>query len=174
MIRAINPVRHEFTRMLIELLRSVDVAALPVVVPGSGSSPWALPTWPPPVEDRTRPHEQRFHVLGELTAGVPLGSTLRRRRCSNYYPAGGGIGWHTDSAQPGWRVYVHRLLDTPDEEQPNCEFWFGNKRFKEHEEFGGYVFEAGTWHAVSACTPRLVCGFEISSTFSAELINASA
>lgn len=27
-------------------------------------------------------------------------------RSAIYYPPGGGLGWHTNSARPGWRAYV--------------------------------------------------------------------
>lgn len=31
-------------------------------------------------------------------------------RASHFYPVGGGMGWHTNSNGPGWRIYVVRAL----------------------------------------------------------------
>jgi hypothetical protein len=39
---------------------------------------------------------------------LPVGTTIS---ALNYYPSGGsGLGWHTDSVNPGWRVYVAQPL----------------------------------------------------------------
>ncbi len=164
MIHKIDPTRHEFTRKLVELLRAADVSTVSMCLRDVGT--WAQPFWPPPAKDRTRPEEQHLFTIDDLTGSVPLDKDCLRRRCANYYPPGGGIGWHTDSAQPGWRVYVYRLLG----EYRHCQFLYGKHEFEETHEFGGYVFEAGVWHALRAWTPRLVCGFQVSPPFATSLI----
>lgn len=154
--------------MLTELLRSVDAAALPSTIRSVGAEPWTPPAWPPPDVNRSRPSTQRLYALRDLTRDVPI-ETGWRRQCANYYPADGGIGWHTDSAWPGWRVYVYRLLG----DAPRSTFRFDERVFHEGpSEFGGYVFKAGFWHALHTYTPRLACGFQIPATFASELIAA--
>ncbi len=167
MIYKIDPTRHEFTRKLVELLRGVDVAAASMRLRDIGT--WTQPTLPPPAKDRTRPEEQHLFTIDNLTGSVPLDKDRQRRQCMNYYPAGGGIGWHTDSAQPGWRVYVFRLLGVAGEYR-HCQFLYDEHVFEEMQEFGGYVFEAGVWHALRAWTPRLVCGFQVSPTFATQVV----
>jgi hypothetical protein len=76
----------------------------------------------------------------------------------NYYPVGGGgLGWHTDTGHPGWRIYIARLLSplpgvfkTPGREyvdEPGSALAF-------------YVSgEPGdSWHAVRTDGPRFSLG----------------
>ncbi len=157
--------------MLTELLRSVDAATLPTYVRAAGAVPWSEPPARPPIADRSRPFSQQLYALRDLTKDVPCAGPGWRRQCANYYPAGGGIGWHTDSAWPGWRVYVYRLLGA----DGASVMRFDDQEFHEGpSEFGGYVFKAGIWHALYTHIPRLSCGFQIPATFASELIASCA
>jgi len=79
-----------------------------------------------------------------------------------YYPACGGIGWHTNSDAPGWRVYVP------------CSPYLDKWRAGLHTTSGfvadrpGFAnaFKVGewrdSWHAVECTDPRLVVGVRLS------------
>jgi len=99
--------------------------------------------------------------------GVPLPPGTRLQ-CANYYPPGGGIGWHTDFAYPGWRVYVHTS------DAPGTVFRYGNDTILEGT-VGGYVFETGPacWHALVSAGHRLACGLQIPPALANELVAAT-
>lgn len=70
-------------------------------------------------------------------------------RAALYYPRGGGMGWHTNSATPGWRAYAPHgdpgLLLTADGPVPDVP---GHAN----------VFHVPAWHAVLARGERWALG----------------
>ena len=58
----------------------------------------------PPVADRDTALSQSYGVVQgiDFDPGEPAVIV----RAAIYYPPGGWMGWHTNSAVPGWRVYV--------------------------------------------------------------------
>ena len=78
-----------------------------------------------------------------------------------YYPARGGIGWHTNSDAPGWRVYApcSPFLDTW-----RAGMHTTNGFVADRPGFAN-AFKVGdwrdSWHAVECTDPRLVIGIRI-------------
>lgn len=116
-----------------------------------------------PSTDRRQPWSIRcVHMIDVAARAKPLVGNWQVR-AATYYPAGGGMGWHTDSGRPGWRVYVVLPL--------------GRSRFltvdQEFRDMGGtaMVFKAGpgAWHAVEATDERFSIGVKVPDDVAAEL-----
>jgi len=107
------------------------------------------------MQDLPRPQSSFAGVLA-----MQLPPTNRMIGCANFFPAKGGMGWHTDSHRPGWRIYAFHNLSV------SClnVFRYRSQEFSEAAEFGAYVFQVGAdcWHSISCETPRVSCGFQIS------------
>lgn len=82
-----------------------------------------------------------------------------------YCPAGGGIGWHTNSDRPGWRVYVVR--------SPRLSrFLMPGQSICDRDGFAN-IFEippGGAWHAVDAIDERWSGGVRVPEHFARTLI----
>lgn len=115
----------------------------------------------PPKDNRPRPHNYHrkpFHPPRplDLPPDVHLASI-------NYYPPGGaGMGWHTDSTSPGWRVYLARPLGVP-----GCFITMDDGRRVETYDEDGIALaffvsgEPDTWHAVRTMDARFSLGLRL-------------
>lgn len=118
----------------------------------------------PPAEDRPRPHNYHrtpFHPPHplDLPTGVMLASI-------NYYPPGGaGMGWHTDSIAPGWRIYLARpMLDGNAGCFIHRDGALTIKEYDDRELATAFLItgeKCATWHAVRALWPRMSLGLRI-------------
>jgi len=112
---------------------------------------------PPPTSDRPQP--LAFRRMRMESAARVDGWGDAKVSALNYYPVGGGgLGWHTDTGHPGWRVYMPRLLgggapgvfrtagaDYVDERGTALAFWISGEPM-------------GSWHAVRTYGARLSLG----------------
>jgi hypothetical protein len=124
----------------------------------SGEWPEQAPTFerdiPRPVGRFCATHD--FTPLRELPLRWPI-----ELRSFISYPAGGGIGWHTDSRDQGWRVYLPIV----------CGGFFMHRPAGWTQlvpDLDGYanVFHVGpewrdNWHAVRAERERVVLGVRL-------------
>lgn len=130
---------------------------------------WADLEGAPPTEDRPRPHSyyrQVLHPPRLLTfpPDAALSSIV-------YYPPGGaGLGWHTDSKAPGWRVYIARQLGArpgsflvSGQQQPDGSAFV--ERIEDEPGIALAFWVSGrpceSWHAVEALTERMSIGLRI-------------
>lgn len=94
-------------------------------------------------------------------------------KCANWYPPLGGLNWHTDSGQPGWRVYMYRRKGTWSCGVTSFYYRRGTieRSYQETELMGAYVFEVGPgcWHALDVRDERFSCGLEIPGRMVGEL-----
>lgn len=126
----------------------------------------------PPSGDRPNPQAglREFEFLPALVEAA--GRVLARwgdeeitTRAVNYYPAGGGIGWHTNSNFPGWRVYIVRTAP-----QPRSRFLIPQGAIPDRDGVANvFKVEPGAWHAVDAATERWSFGMRISDGLAAQL-----
>lgn len=130
---------------------------------------WYRPLPPQPTDDMPRPLAQWAAPLA-LDIKPPPGCFSG---CANYFPAGGGIGWHTDSHRPGWRLYVFRMFGfvKADNDQSTGQMRYADRVLPERNE-GAYVFETGVgcWHAVESFGHRVSAGLLITDEIAKELI----
>jgi len=120
-----------------------------------------------PMVDRQQPRAycRRFLPHASYFNGMPSGTRITSL---NFCPAGGGVGWHTDSGAPGWRVYVTRTLDGDEGAFLHAGgAWEDDARIAH----GFYVSATApfSWHAVRARGPRLSLGVCIGSTLATRL-----
>lgn len=158
LVTRIDPRTHSLTCAMLAALERVQ----PVEAHREGG--WALPlNTTPPDGDRARPKAKFWGTISEQLYGY-LPPTGGRLQCTNYFPCGGGMEWHTDSGMPGWRVYVFRG------EAGSSTFYYRDQAFDEGP-FGAYVFAtgAGCWHAVESRRDRFSCGVQINETLAREL-----
>ena len=124
----------------------------------------------PPADDRPKPlsFRRQFLQAPALLPSFPGSTTVS---ALNYYPVGGGgIGWHTDSHAPGWRIYLARPLTSA----PGLlvtERIDGDRRARTYDDVPGLArafYVSGepctSWHAVIAPGPRFSIGVRIRST----------
>lgn len=139
----INPNRSQLGR---DLIARIDGVSKPFAIK---SARWDDVTDAHPTEDIARPKDF-FHGLLNVDNG-------RLSGCANYFPAGGGMGWHTDSHRPGWRVYVYRL------DGGTAVFRHGDIAVSEFPGAGGYVFRVGDdcWHSIRTHGDRFSCGIRL-------------
>jgi hypothetical protein len=144
-----------------------DVALAAAAAPRAGrlirSGAWPPPH--PPNFDRDIPRPlgrfcatHDFTPLRELALRWPI-----ELRSFISYPQDGGISWHTDSRDQGWRVYIPIEAGA---------YFYANDRAESliHAvpDVDGYanVFHVGpdwrdNWHCVRAAKPRTVLGFRL-------------
>lgn len=119
----------------------------------------------PPAVDRTRPQSFRFQIMQwQQPRWMPADSTIAS---VNYFPGGGaGIGWHTDSSRPGWRVYIGRPLNGA----PGMLLVEGDA-FEDTPGIAHAFYVSGepcsSWHAVRAAGARFSVGIRIESAAAA-------
>lgn len=159
LMHVIDPSRHEITRMMLVALYD---AKAPVRITTTGQ--WKLPLGPQPDVDQARPSTCRRGVLRNLNLQLPREIPTR---CHNYFPVGGGIDWHTDSGDHGWRLYVFRAGPG------SSTFYYRDQKFEEPSE-GAYVFriEENAWHAVECNRERWSCGVLLTEGWKDEIVSA--
>ena len=129
----------------------------------------------PPSVDRPRPLTFRREPLLARPSTRTLATLVRSRlpagttiSALNYYPAGGaGLGWHTDSANPGWRIYIAQPLT-----EVAGEFLTADEIIADAPGVA-LAFEVGapeSWHAVRTEGPRLSIGIRIRERAQLELL----
>lgn len=141
-----------------DLLKGVEIAEIPDSVAFEDfSADMALG---PPAEDRDiRAPRLATHLGGLQTFAGTVVSAPLQVRAAWYYPAGGGLGWHTNSRKPGWRVYVVLPFG-------ESGLWtFDGTTRDWHPDRAGHanLFRIDddwrkSWHAVAADAPRLSLG----------------
>jgi hypothetical protein len=154
--------------MLREALQSFDLS---IDRPCAATSGWRGVALNRPAGDRVRPREQ------QVVQGIAL--ELRHvagaaPRCRNYYPPFGGLDWHTDSADPGWRVYAWRRQGR--ESTLPSRFYYVDRVFDEDRIMGAYVFRTGPgcWHALDVHDVRISAGLKVPAEMAQEIIAAAA
>ncbi len=118
----------------------------------------------PPSENRNRPDGYEFQIMQwRQPEWMPDDATIS---AVNYFPALGGIGWHTDSGAPGWRVYVARPVDP----RLPGSFHYEGGAMQDRAGMAIAFFVTGlpcdSWHAVQCDGPRFSVGirFPIGAT----------
>lgn len=122
----------------------------------------------PPAADRTRPEAFRFAIMEwEQPLWMPIDSTLAS---VNYYPPGGsGLGWHSDTSRPGWRVYIGRPL-----EGVPGEFLVEGGAYSDVAGVAHAFYVSGvpgeSWHALRAGGARFSVGIRIDGEVTARAL----
>ncbi len=149
----INPERTKLGR---DLIARIDNVPKPFAVK---SSRWDDEREFHPEDDVSRPAAY-FYGLLNLDNG-------RLSGCANYFPAGGGMGWHTDSHREGWRIYVRRL------DGGNAVFKYNDFAISEWPGIGGYVFRVGAdcWHSIRTNGDRFSCGIRLTEAEALAIVN---
>jgi hypothetical protein len=158
---------------------------------------WDLLEWAPRPEPERRHSRQLWQDLESLpplsdedrmsSAGraVPRVAALLREqlhqaerlmprgievRGAAYYPEGGGLGWHTNSDVPGWRLYVVRA--------PEGRSYVRTSDGVYQDQHGRAnlfrVTGPESWHCVGAVTERWTLGLLIPDELAAELLERAA
>jgi hypothetical protein len=101
----------------------------------------------PQSRDRDMPAAQKIGNIQGLSFDPGAPGVIVR--AAIYYPPGGGLGWHTNSARPGWRAYVPRgdIGVTLTENGPVLDL-------PGHAN----LFEVPAWHAIAARGERWSIG----------------
>lgn len=148
--------RHQLLRELAGYLEAVSVPPLPCRSRGDLRAD--IDGGPPGV-DQNRPRSFRWLSMRHP---IRLPSMLEKTIVAslNYYPAGGGQGWHTDSAAYGWRVYIGRPLSAA-----RGVFLTPGVRTYDEPGIATAFYVSGrpcdSWHAVEAPGPRVSVGARI-------------
>ena len=109
------------------------------------------------------------HLMG-LQAAFDTGVPGTFVRAALYYPPGGGLGWHTNSARPGWRVYVPYLPDAcPMSGTVTAHGCFPDRHG--HANLFNVTEWRQSWHAVYALTERFSVGLLVDQAFVDTLLN---
>ncbi len=143
---------------------------------------WDIVAWTPRPEVNLPP--DRYLELAANLANRPNGSSrpsaassafismnrnqikglVKNVKGIHYYPPGGGMGWHTNSNNQGWRVYVIRAPG---------ESYFGTLN-EEIRDFNGYanIFKVSedSWHYVRAVDERWSLGVQVPDDLAEQLI----
>jgi hypothetical protein len=110
-----------------------------------------------PTTNRNRPHAFNHRSVPPPRPPELPGDTVIS--AIEYYPEGGGLGWHTDSGWPGWRIYIPRPLGAPG------TFYTRLGRFQDAPGIANAFYVSGrpgeSWHAVLAGGPRFSIGLRI-------------
>jgi hypothetical protein len=114
----------------------------------------------PPAEDRPKPRAFRRQFM-ERPLRLPSMPDDTILSALNFYPPGGsGLGWHTDTGHPGWRVYLGRPLT----HLPGA-FLVPDGIFLDEPGIATAFYVSGkpceSWHAVRAFGARLSVGLRI-------------
>ena len=126
----------------------------PVLV---GEWPTDLYVGPPDVD---QPHAVARYCAFVGRPEAPAGFEVRG---TNYYPAGGGMGWHTNSDAPGWRIYLPCLAPrAPSGMLTEGGFVLDRAGFANVFRVDVDDFRK-SWHAVHALSPRLTVGLRVSA-----------
>jgi hypothetical protein len=121
----------------------------------------------PPTGDRIRPTSCRFVRMGwAQPAWMPADASLSS---VNYFPPGGaGLGWHTDSARLGWRLYIGRPLTWSAGEF----IYSGGSVFDRVGVAMAFRIARGElfWHAVRCPGPRFSVGINVTGEATARAL----
>lgn len=165
-IQRLNVGDHDLLKYVSNVLGTIHMPPPPTIHRGDF---WKDIEDGPPNEDRPRPHNYYRQVVHppaplELPGDTVLSSIVY------YPPRGAGLGWHTDSRAPGWRVYISWLLGS----KPGTFLTLGDgsdeiyKRIRRTDDEAGIAtafFISGkpgdSWHAVEAPDERLSIGIRI-------------
>jgi hypothetical protein len=113
----------------------------------------------PPRVDRNMPRAKKVAALPRKLAD-DIQSYDVTVRSLLHYPAGGGMGWHTNSEAPGWRVYVPHVAVA----RPLSGMLTTDGCFMDRSGFAN-LFEIASdrdsWHAVFAMTERCSIGVRL-------------
>jgi hypothetical protein len=156
--------RHPFLCELAAYLDSLRPPGLFIVHRNSDHGDWRADIAAgPPTEDRPKPLTYRRMFL-QAPAVLPSFPGATTVSALNYYPVGGGgLGWHTDSHAPGWRVYLARPLTST----PGLLYAEG-RTYDDVPGLARAFHVSGepctSWHAVLAAAPRFSLGVRIRST----------
>lgn len=109
-----------------------------------------------PTADRNMPHAKKVALLKRVLPDIQQAVAVR---AIHYYPAGGGMGWHTNSAAPGWRVYVPHVAVA----QPLSGMVTTDGCVLDRPGFANMFEVRGrdSWHAVFAMTERFSIGVRL-------------
>lgn len=118
-----------------------------------------------PKRNRNHPLGWRYQHFNELREEwgklMPEGVEVRG---VNFYPPGGGMGWHTDAGAPGWRLYITRALtDLPGGIMTEFR-WYPDLADKANA-FHVTGFWRDSWHAVKTNGARLTVGVRVSEVW---------
>lgn len=150
--------------MLRDALQAFDLS---IERPCAATAGWHGVSPVKPVGDRVRPYQQQvFQGIALELQHVPGAAP----RCRNYYPRFGGLDWHTDSADPGWRVYAWRRQGA--ESTLPSRFYYCDRVFHEDQIMGAYVFRVGPgcWHAIDVADVRISAGLAVPELLAREII----
>lgn len=171
-ILEIDPRGHRLPLFLLASLRaSIARAGVPFA---SRSLTWKsqlrpFGPWSEDWSDRTRPVDTYAGGFEASWAGEnPCDGCWGG--CHNFFPPGGGMGWHTDSGRPGWRVYVH--CHGP---EPGGSVMHYREYQIAEPPVGAVLFETGPgcWHAVTTACGRYSLGVQIPDTLVGELLKTN-
>lgn len=115
----------------------------------------------PPTEDRhvwTSRNARRISAVRKKLFWELVKQDIRVREVW-YYPPGGGLGWHTNALQPGWRLYLVRT---------NGASYFVTKdgRYKDESGYANMFLAApDSWHAVESHADRFSVGVQVTEQF---------
>jgi len=111
-----------------------------------------------PAVDRNMPNAKKVALLRRVLPSIQQYDDVKVRAI-HYYPPGGGMGWHTNSAAPGWRVYVPHVGAT----RPLSGMLTVGDCFMDRPGFANLFEVAGnrSWHAVFAMTERYSIGVRL-------------
>lgn len=124
-----------------------------------------------PEEDRDLAAARAVAHLQELQAAFQPGDPRARARAALYYPPGGGMGWHTNSAAPGWRIYVPRVRDA----YAVSGTLTSKGCFLDRPGFANLFYVStwrASWHAVVALTERYSLGVLVEDSLAAEILGS--
>lgn len=142
-------------RTVADFLAQVPLDEANVRVESVGDWASELAAGPPAVDsDLSRARRSANLPVRQVALTKLLGGAADVRAV-HYYPRGGGMGWHTNSSSPGWRIYVPRVTGLP----PDSGIALVDRRVPDRQDYAN-VFRVGegAWHAVYANTARFSAG----------------
>jgi hypothetical protein len=125
-----------------------------------------------PSVDRPKPLAYRRQFMEHpLRVGSMADDTIVS--ALNYFPPGGaGIGWHSDSGHPGWRIYIGRpLTSMPGVFLVSVGAFIDTPGIATAFHISGRA--ADSWHAVISEGPRFSVGLRIAGDRTARLLGLS-
>jgi hypothetical protein len=160
-IEQVPVVRHPLLQGIWDLLADEPAGREIVRVPGFRAEVAAGP----PFADRQVASTRACAELLDLHGLVQGRYPALNLRGAIYYPPDGGLGWHTNSNHPGWRVYVVRAP--------------GGRSFMRtaasdvlDRDAHANIFRVPGWHCIVAPTERWSIGFVATDVFVEELLSA--
>lgn len=127
---------------------------------------WADIAAGPPAQERLTAAARNCYWLRRCVEAARAKHVTASVRGAYYYPPGGGMGWHTNMDDPGWRAYVvvgtGGLMGTRD------------NGFYLDRDAHANVFRIGPeedpWHCVAAVAPRRSFGVKLPDDLAAAIL----